>query len=294
MKSAFRTGPAVTGCGMAGRSPGNSGGAAAIQPSSQPALRKDFIFVRLHLAAARGTGEEAIPSPRAAPVPCARPKDRILACFHFFNFFFSSPNSTSNTVAFTYSLAPWLPRNLSGRPAGTARVHRSDAEEETPGPSSGEGRAAGRLRAGSSPSSAAAAAGMLRSAASGGQRPLQLGGSASGVQGLRQPAGAPGPRSPKHRRPGAFISHPVLFPQVHRLRPPSPSSSPASPRITTDRSPLSLSLFLSRLKLSPRRKQHGGAARPAFHRPGNAAAGALKTKRRTVTFHTAPFPPRAE
>lgn len=83
MKSAFRTGPAVTGCGMAGRSPGNSGGAAAIQPSSQPALRKDFIFVRLHLAAARGTGEEAIPSPRAAPVPCARPNDRILACFHF-------------------------------------------------------------------------------------------------------------------------------------------------------------------------------------------------------------------
>ncbi|XP_077031292.1 uncharacterized protein LOC143693547 [Agelaius phoeniceus] len=93
------------------------------------------------------------------------------------------------TVAFTYSLAPWLPRSLSGRPAGTARGHRSDAEEETPAPSPGEGRAAGRLRAGSSPSSAAAAAGVLRSAASGGQRPLQLGGSASGVQGLRQPAG---------------------------------------------------------------------------------------------------------
>ncbi|XP_074394088.1 uncharacterized protein LOC141728585 isoform X2 [Zonotrichia albicollis] len=91
------------------------------------------------------------------------------------------------TVAFTYSLAPWLPRSLSGRPAGTARGHRSDAEEETPGPSPGEGRAAGRLRAGSSPSSAAA--GVLRSATSGGQRPLQLGGSASGVQGLRQPAG---------------------------------------------------------------------------------------------------------
>ncbi|XP_031957324.1 uncharacterized protein LOC116440563 isoform X1 [Corvus moneduloides] len=155
-------------------------------------------------------------------------------------------NSTSNTVAFTYSLAPWLPRNLSGRPAGTARVHRSDAEEESPGPSLGEGRAAGRLRAGSSPSSAAAA-GMLRSAASGGQRPLQLGGSASGVQGLRQPAGAPGPRSLKHRRPGAFISHPVLFPQVHHLRPPSPSSSPASPRVTTDRSPLSLSLSFQAL-----------------------------------------------
>lgn len=132
-----------------------------------------------------------------------------------------------------------------------------------------------------------------------GQRPLQLGGSASGVQGLRQPAGTPGPRSPKHRWPGAFISHPVLFPQIHRLRPPSPSSSPASPRVITDRFPLSLSLslslFPSRFKLSPRRKQHSGAARPAFHRPGDAAAaGALKTKRRTVTFHTVPFPPRAE
>lgn len=197
---------------------------------------------------------------------------------------------TSDASKEFYSLAPWLPRNLSGRPAGTARVHRSDAEEETPGPPLGEGRAAGRLRAGSSPSSAAAA-GMLRSAASGGQRPLQLGGSASGVQGLRQPAGAPSPRSLKHRRPGAFISHPVLFPQVHRLRPPSPSSSPASPRVNTNRSPLSLSL--SRFKLSPRRKQHGAAARPAFHRPRNAAAGALKTKRRTVTFHTVPCPPRA-
>ncbi|XP_039235716.1 uncharacterized protein LOC114002119 [Pipra filicauda] len=101
----------------------------------------------------------------------------------------------------------------------------------------------GRLRAGSSPSSAAAAAaGMLRSAASGGQRPLQLGGSESGVRGLRQPAGAPGPHSPKHRWPGAFISHPVRFPQIHRLRPLSPGSSPASPRGTTDRAPLSLSL----------------------------------------------------
>lgn len=152
---------------------------------------------------------------------------------------------TSDASKEFYSLAPWLPRNLSGRPAGTARVHRSDAEEETPGPPLGEGRAAGRLRAGSSPSSAAA--GMLRSAASGGQRPLQLGGSASGVQGLRQPAGAPGPRSLKHRRPGAFISHPVLFPQVHRLRPPSPSSSPASPRVNTNRSPLSLSLSFQAL-----------------------------------------------
>lgn len=154
------------------------------------------------------------------------------------------PALTSDASKEFYSLALWLPRTLCGRPAGTARGHRSDAEEETPGPSSGEGRAAGRLRAGSSPSSAAAA-GMLRSAASGGQRPLQLGGSASGVQGLRQPAGTPGPRSPKHRRPGAFISHPVLFPQIHRLRPLSPSSSPASPRVTTDRSPLSLSLSLS-------------------------------------------------
>lgn len=61
---------------------------AGIQPSSQPALRKDFIFVRLHLAAARSTGEEAIPSPRAAPVPCARPNDRILACFNVLIFFF--------------------------------------------------------------------------------------------------------------------------------------------------------------------------------------------------------------
>ncbi|XP_074394085.1 uncharacterized protein LOC141728585 isoform X1 [Zonotrichia albicollis] len=53
------------------------------------------------------------------------------------------------------------------------------------------------------------------------------------------------PHSPKHRWPGAFIAHPVLFPQIHRLRPPSASGSPAGPRVTTDRSPLSLSLSRS-------------------------------------------------
>lgn len=58
-------------------------GAAGTQPSCQPALRKDFIFVRLHLAAAQGTAEEAIPSPRAAPSPVPGP---MTASSHVFIF----------------------------------------------------------------------------------------------------------------------------------------------------------------------------------------------------------------
>lgn len=77
-----------------------------------------------------------------------------------------------------------------------------------------------------------------------------------------------------------------------RRAPAAARPAPESPPISLPSR--SLSLFPSRFKLSPRRKQHSGAARPAFHRPGAAAAGALKTKRRTVTFHTVPFPPRAE
>ncbi|XP_032538120.1 serine/arginine repetitive matrix protein 1-like [Chiroxiphia lanceolata] len=46
-------------------------------------------------------------------------------------------------------------------------------------------------------------------------------------------------------------------------------------------------------QLSPRRKEHGGAARPVFHRPGDAATGAIKTKRRTATFHTLRAPSNA-
>ncbi|XP_071295174.1 uncharacterized protein [Agelaius tricolor] len=68
--------------------------------------------------------------------------------------------------------------------------------------------------------------------------------------------------------------------------------SPGAPAASGEPAPAPLN---TAGQLSPRRKQHGGAARPAFHRPGAAAAaGALKTKRRTVTFHTVPFPPRAE
>ncbi|XP_063007047.1 uncharacterized protein LOC134415521 [Melospiza melodia melodia] len=69
--------------------------------------------------------------------------------------------------------------------------------------------------------------------------------------------------------------------------------SPGAPAASGEPAPAPLN---TAGQLSPRRKQHGGAARPAFHRSGAAAAaaGALKTKRRTVTFHTVPFPPRAE
>ncbi|XP_053794603.1 uncharacterized protein LOC128785808 isoform X2 [Vidua chalybeata] len=78
-----------------------------------------------------------------------------------------------------------------------------------------------------------------------------------------------------------------------RRAPAAARPAPESPPIALPSR--SLSLFPSRFKLSPRRKQHSGAARPAFHRAGGAAAaGTLKTKRRTVTFHTVPFPPRAE
>lgn len=140
-----------------------------------------------------------------------------------------------------------------------------------------------------------------------------------GCSALRPAAGSvhcssAGPR-PESRGSGSQRGHPAPAPlntagQVRLFLIPSSSHkstvcgrrapaaarpAPESPPIALPSRSRSLSLFLSRFKLSPRRKQHGGAARPAFHRPGDAAAaGALKTKRRTVTFHTVPFPPRAE
>ncbi|XP_033368735.1 uncharacterized protein LOC117244059 [Parus major] len=135
-----------------------------------------------------------------------------------------------------------------------------------------------------------------------------------GCSALRPAAGSvhcssAGPR-PESRGSGSQRGHPAPAPlntagQVRLFLIPSSSHkstvcgrrAPAGARPAPESPPialsLSLSLFLSRFELSPRRKQHGGAARPAFHRSGDAAAGELKTKR-TVTFHTVPFPPRAE
>lgn len=169
--------------------------------------------------------------------------------FSFFNFFFFLSLSKQHiyTVAFTYSLAPWLPRNLSGRPAGTARGHRSDAEEETRGPCSGEGRAAGRLRAGSSPSSAAA--GMLRSAASGGQRPLQLGGSRGSGSQRGHPAPAPLNTAGQVRL--------FLIPSSSHKSTVCGRRAPAAARPAPEPPPIalpsrSLSFFLSLVSSSPR------------------------------------------
>lgn len=138
-----------------------------------------------------------------------------------------------------------------------------------------------------------------------------------GCSALRPAAGSvhcssAGPR-PESRGSGSQRGHPAPAPlntagQVRLFLIPSSSHkstvcgrrAPAAARPAPEPPPIALpsrsrsfSLFLSRFKLSPWRKQHGGAARPAFHRPGDAAGGALKTKR-TATFHTVPFPPRAE
>ncbi|XP_049673636.1 uncharacterized protein LOC126045967 [Accipiter gentilis] len=123
----------------------------------------------------------------------------------------------------------------------------------------------------------------LRSAASGGQRPLQLGGEpprpvqtstgSGSLRGYPAPLRLHPPPPPPLLTPlpGAVISHPVLFPQIRRLSP----SSLAGPRVTADR------CISPPLPKPPPRKQGGGAApRPtlvlASHRPQDAAAGALK------------------
>ncbi|XP_037988222.1 uncharacterized protein LOC119699177 isoform X2 [Motacilla alba alba] len=200
-KSAFRTGPAVTGCGMAGRSPGNSGGAAAGDagrsryPAIQPARLTTSTRWRLPIRSRRGCHATYLGGRLAQPaVTGAMPKRK-------------------------------LPVPL---------------------------RARGALRAGS------------------GRAALP-------------------PRRRRRRRRLCSALRPAAG-SVHcsSAGPRPDSGGSGSQRRHPDRAPLNTAG-----QLSPRRKQHGGAARPAFHRPG-AAAGALKTKRRTATFHTVPFLPRAE
>ncbi|XP_068864688.1 uncharacterized protein [Aphelocoma coerulescens] len=219
MKSAFRTGPAVTGCGMAGRSPAHLtqwrlpirsrrgchatylGGRLA-QPAFTGAMPKRKPPVPLWARGALRAGSERAALP---------PRRRRRGC------------SALRPAAGSVHCSSAGPRPES-RGSGSQQGHPAPAPLNT----------AGQVRLCLIPSSS----------------------HKSTVCGRRAPAAA---------RPA---------PESTRIALPSRS--------------------LSRFKLSPRRKQHSAAARPAFHRPGNVAAGALKTKRRPVTFHTVPFPPRAE
>ncbi|XP_027487996.1 uncharacterized protein LOC113941032 [Corapipo altera] len=220
---------------------------AGIQPSSQPALRKDFIFVRLHLAA-RGTGEEAIPSPGAAQSPVPGPTSASSHFLIYFFFFSSFPNSTSTQWRLPIRSRRGCHATYVGARLAQPTFIGAMPKRKPPVPL----RARGALRAGSGR------------------------------------AALPPQRRRRRRRECS-----ALRPAAGSVHCSSAGPSPESEGSGSQRGHPAPTPLNTAGQLSPRRKEHGGAARPVFHRPGDAATGAIKTKRRTATFHTLRAPSNA-
>lgn len=202
------------------------------------------------------------------------------------------PALTSDSSKEFYLLEPWLPRNLSGRPAAEPTFSGALPKRKPPslfgagrgarcGPAPGEQLSLG----GGGGGGAAPLCGQRRAASIAARRGASPRG--ANIQRAGVPSPSPSPSPPLLTPvPGAFISHPGLVPQIHRPWPRSPSSL-AGPQVTTG---------TPRSKLSPRQQRGGAALRPTlvlpFAAPGTPPPEPLKTKAKTATFHT-PFPPRA-